>query len=283
MYQGLIALDIDGTTTVPGQLINPEVVSFLKQIIHEKWLIIFITGRSLLGSRFLVEALPFPFFLAVQNGAITLDMSSKKIIAKKYLNQDIFPVMQQICEGEPTDFVIFAGCEHNDASFYRPHFFSDDLLEYVHARSTHYKETWNAIHSFDELGIQEFPSVKCFGLHDSAFKVAAQIEEKLGLHVPLIRDPYNEAYYIAQATHSEVSKGQALRDLAKFLNHENIIIAAGDDLNDRSMLAQADIKIVMATAPIDMLAEADIVAPPATQNGIIAGLQAAILYSRQQR
>jgi hydroxymethylpyrimidine pyrophosphatase-like HAD family hydrolase len=42
------------------------------------------------------------------------------------------------------------------------------------------------------------------------------------------------------------------------------------------MLASADISVVMATAPSDMLAKADVIAPPAIHHGLIAGLKEAI-------
>ncbi len=65
----------------------------------------------------------------------------------------------------------------------------------------------------------------------------------------LIRDPFNEKYFVAQATHPEVSKGQALSDLKEFLSYSGRTIAAGDDYNDLSMLAKADIKGGHANSP----------------------------------
>jgi len=42
------------------------------------------------------------------------------------------------------------------------------------------------------------------------------------------------------------------------------------------MLRVADVRIVMSTAPQEVLEEADIVAPPVEQCGIIVGLEEAI-------
>ncbi|MBA3958499.1 MAG: HAD family phosphatase [Parachlamydiaceae bacterium] len=278
--KGIIALDIDGTTTVPGQPITQEVVSYLKNLTRDKWQLLFITGRTLHGSQELLSDLPFPYFLAVQNGAIILDMPSKKIVSRKYLHKSIIPMMHEICDGEPTDFVIFAGCERQDFSYYRPQYFSDELRKYINARAATFRETWRTVQSFDELDFDEFPSVKCFGLHHPSLKVAQRIEKQLGLHVPVIRDPFNSEYFVVQATHSEVSKGHALRTLQELLSNDGVVIAAGDDYNDCTMLDAADIKVVMATAPADMLMRADIVAPPAEQHGLIAGLNAAIVMAQ---
>lgn len=126
------------------------------------------------------------------------------------------------------------------------------------------------------MELKEFPSLKCFGFHSSAVDLARKIETQLGLHVPLIRDPFDESYYVVQATHPQISKGQALKDFVQLNKNGGKIIAAGDDYNDRSMFAVADIAVVMATAPQEMLMEADIIAPPASEEGIIVGLEAAI-------
>lgn len=278
---GVIALDIDGTTTIPGSPIPQDVINYLQQLVHDQWLILFVTGRSFYGSQFSLAVLPFPYYLAVQNGAIILEMPSQRILNKKYLDQEIIPVMQEICNAEPTDFVIFAGCEYNDVSYYRPHCFSEEMLNYVHQRKTAFKEDWKAVESFEQTGLRQFPSVKSFGTYARACELAKRIESQLGLHVPVIRDPFNNDFYVVQATHPEVNKGQALRDLTAQLGQGRMIIAAGDDLNDSSMLAMADVRIVMETAPPEMLLSADIIAPSAAHQGIIKGLQTAIQYRRK--
>jgi HAD superfamily hydrolase (TIGR01484 family) len=274
--KGIIALDIDGTTAPPGKMVAEEVVQYLKHLQQENWLLLFITGRTFQFGYQALHPLKFPYYLAVQNGAILLEMPSRAILGKKYLNPSIIPTMQKICEGTPTDFVIYGGIEHQDRCYYRSRKFSPDLLNYLHGRIISFKETWVDVPSFDNLDIDSFASVKCFGLQASATEIAQRIENELGLHVPLIRDPFNFEYFVAQATHPEVSKGEAIRDVLKLLKQNGPIIAAGDDYNDLTMLAAADVKVVMATAPKEIQQLADIIAPPAEEQGIIAGLKAAI-------
>lgn len=274
--KGIIALDIDGTAAVPGQAIAHEVALYLKQLMHDQWQLIFITGRSYQFGCRALHPLSFPYFLAVQNGAILLEMPSKNIVGKKYLDRSIIPAMQEICEGTPSDFVIYAGIEHQDRCFYREQHFSPVLLDYLKERTKAFQETWIPLPSFEHLDIDAFPSVKCFGLERSAIEIAQRIEQELGLHVPLIRDPFNFDYFVAQATHPKVNKGQAIHDLEFLLNCEGPIIAAGDDYNDSSMLAVADIKVVMSTAPAELQQVADVIAPQASEHGIIAGLNAAL-------
>jgi hydroxymethylpyrimidine pyrophosphatase-like HAD family hydrolase len=132
------------------------------------------------------------------------------------------------------------------------------------------------VDSFDELPIDEFASLKAFGTLDSAQRIVSRFEKESGWHVPFIKDPFRQERYVVQATHPHVNKGESVKDLKALINPASIVIAAGDDNNDRSMLAVADIKVVMATAPEDMFLNADVIAPPAREQGIIEGLKNAL-------
>lgn len=273
---GLIALDIDGTITAEMQAIPASVISFFHHLHTKGWSFVFITGRTYDFGYDILKELPFDYYYAVQNGAILLEMPSEKIISKKYLDKSIFPVLELICEGEETDFVIFAGKEHNNKCFFRPHKFSDRMQTYLQARCVGYGETWTEIETFAELPIHEFPSVKLFGNYEAAMRIAEKIEKELNLHVPVIRDPFDPNIYVIQGTHSDISKGFALRDVIALGGHTGKIIAAGDDLNDLSMYEFADVTIAMGTAPEVLKNAAMIVAPAAHQQGIIEALQKAI-------
>lgn len=274
--QGIIALDIDGTITASHRVMPKKVVSFLGSLVHEGWSIIFITGRTFRWGYEVLQVLPFSYYLAVQNGAIILELPSRKIISKKYLDRSILQAMNEICRQEPSDFVIYGGFEHGDACYYRPERFASPLLKYLKQRIEAFKEIWSPVESFDDLKIKEFPSVKCFGDRISAERLANKIEQTLGLHVPIIRDPFDVNYYVVQATHSQITKGQALQDFIKLTGKRGVVVAAGDDYNDMTMLENADIKIAMATAPKELIEIADIIAPAAEHEGIIEGLQAAL-------
>jgi len=275
---GTIALDIDGTITADSRnhTMTPRMVKYLSELVGRGWKIVFITGRSFQASHKILRQLTFPYYLAVQNGASIIEMPSRQVIAKKYLDRSIFETMENICLDEPTDFIIYAGIEYEDVCYYRPKHFSPKMLTYLQQRIACFKETWHSIESFDEMALDSFASVKCFGHYDSACVLKSKIENSLGLHVPLIRDPFDEAYYVVQATHAQINKGQALQDLLTIVGWTGKIIAAGDDLNDIPMLACADIKIAMATAPNELLLMADIIAPPASEEGLILGLEQAI-------
>lgn len=279
--KGLIALDIDGTITTNMQDIPHNVVQYLADLHQQGWAFVFITGRTFDFGYHVLKVLPFSYYYAVQNGAILLTIPDRKILAKKYLNRSILPAMEKICEKEPTDFVIYAGLEYNNQCFFREKHFSKKLLEYLKARRKAFNEEWENINAFEDLPFNEFPSLKCFGEFDAAQHIAENIEKSLNLHVPVIKDPFCSDFYVVQATHPKVSKGQVLKDLIHKTEYQGTIIAAGDDLNDLSMFEQAHIKVAMENAPIELKLKADIIAPPASLTGIIEGLKKALNYANE--
>lgn len=277
--KGIIALDIDGTITVDHHSIADQVVDFLEMLAQSGWCLFFITGRTFQWGYEVLQHLRCPFYFAVQNGAIVLEMPSRKIICKNYLDKQALSIMEMACRGEPSNFIVYTGYEYQDICFYRPHTFSPEMLQYILRRKETLKENWVAVEQFEERSLQEFASLKAFGTYDSVQRMIVRIEKESGLHAPFVMDPFQKGRYVVQVTHPHVNKGETVKDVKKILSPKAFVIAAGDDNNDKPMLVVADIKVVMATAPQDVLSMADIEAPSAEHMGIIQGISQAIAKS----
>lgn len=269
----MIALDIDGTLTADWHTIPDEVEAYLHSLYKRGYVIAIFTGRPYRWAEPILKKFTFPLYVALQNGAIILETPGKRIVKRHYLSTDHFAALDPVCARHATSFVIYSGVEHSDQCFYRPNLFSKDELAYLRARAANLKEAYVKLESFDQFQGMEFPSYKCLGEKEKMTRLANEIRSVFGWHVPVIVDRYNTGYCVAQMTMTGVDKGSALRDCLQITGVKGPVIAAGDDHNDLEMLAVADIKIVMSTAPPEVLAIADIVAPPAEELGIIEGLK----------
>lgn len=274
--KGLIALDIDGTLTTKTQGLDIEVLEFLTHLEKEGWGFIFITGRPFQWGANTLAALSFPYALGVQNGAVLIEMPSKKILIRNYLSHTIFPLLNKVSQEQKTDCVVYSGLENEDWCYYRPAYLPADILSYVLQRTECLGEKWKKLDNFADLPVSLFSSVKFFAKQEQAWILSQKIEELVGLHAPPNRDPFNSDYFVIQATHAQANKGHVLEEFIRLNQYVGPVIVAGDDYNDRSMLQMANLKIVMATAPADLIEMADIIAPSANQKGIIQGLTEAI-------
>lgn len=267
----LIALDIDGTLTSDLHALPQEVQSYLERLTQLGVIVVLITGRCFSLAYPPLANWKFPFLLAVHNGAVILQMPEKKIISEQYIDPTVIGALEEIVNDEETDFSLYTSIKNEDICYYRPLRYSSKLREYVDMRSKLCRENWVAVENYATLPLSSLAAIKFFGDKESSHRIKLQVENKLSLHIPVIRDPIDQRVYIAQATHPDIDKGTAVD---RILNgEERFVIAAGDDLNDLPMLTRANLKIVMGTAPEELKRVADVVAKPAEELGIIEALE----------
>lgn len=276
--KGIIALDIDGTITTNNHHLEPEVARFLKSLALQEWLLVFITGRAFSWGYEVLEGLDFPYYFAVHNGATIFQMPSRKIMSRQLIQNSYLPLVDLVFLDRLNDYAIYTEGGERSVCYYRPERFSPQLLAYLKRRYETLNEKWIPLETFETLPFLEFSALKYFGPAEEAEMVAKRLEA-LNLQAPIIKDPFDSEVFIIQATHANVTKGGALEYLKTHLSSNAIVIAAGDDNNDATMLAKADIRVVMATAPKQLLQEAHVIAPSAQERGIIRGLTQAILLA----
>lgn len=272
--KGWIALDVDGTLTAAFDSIPAQVTQYLEQLAGQGWNILILTGRALSICKLVTSAFTFPYFLGVQNGADILKMPEEQLLQRQYLTSKEIANIEEIYQGKE-DLIIYSGYEKGDFCYYRPERFSQTLLTHLTHLQKQCPVPWKEVNSFDFSADFAFPLIKCFG-HQEHLRIE---EEKLNkipsLQAAMIGDPIGKVLHFNLVTHFQATKGQALKKIIG-AGARGKIIAAGDDRNDLSMFAEADVSIVMETAPKDVLAKADIIASAAAKCGIIAALEKAI-------
>lgn len=273
---GWLALDIDGTLTDQTHIVPKEVACYLKELHAKGWMIFIITGRTLSFASLALNLLDFPFYLAVQNGADVLYMPDRKLLIRHYLSANIIPILEVLCSACAEDFLIYAGWEKGDFCYYRPHLFSQTIQAHIDRMKQLSLEPWQDVQSFSFTDHLQFPLIKCLGTKKEMTFVYKRLKNDKHVSITLIRDPLAEGVYLNLITHPEATKGNALKNVITQTGKVGKVIAAGDDLNDISMLKNADIKIVMHSAPLEMHNLADIIAKPSYQCGIIEALQEAL-------
>lgn len=275
-HRGWLALDIDGTLTDRAHTVPSQVVAYLKELHAKGWEVFIITGRTLSFASQALKLFDFPFYLAVQNGADVLYSPNQELVIRRYLSPNIIPCLEALCSKFAEDFLIYAGWEKGDFCYYRPHLFSQKIQEHIDRMKQLSLEPWQAVKSFAFADHLRFPLIKCLGTKEEMTLLYESLKNDKHLSITLIRDPLAEGVYLNLITHPEATKGHALKNVMKQTGKAGKVIAAGDDLNDISMLERADVKIVMHSAPLEMHALADILAKPSYQYGIIEALQKAL-------
>jgi HAD superfamily hydrolase (TIGR01484 family) len=274
-HRGWIALDIDGTITDQIHHVPNEVHCYLKSLCEQGWEIALITGRPFSFAHTVLQAFDFPYFLAVQNGADIFHMPTQKLVSRTYLSGEAVTLLEEIYTGYEEDFLIYAGYQKGDFCYYRPARFTAALQSHLEKIQAISPEPWKAVESFEFARQETFPLIKCLGSEQFMQEVHTALSPIEGVLSTLIRDPLTTGIFLNLVTDRRANKGSALERIIEQTGKRGTLIAAGDDRNDISMLKVATFKIVMQTAPIDMHALADILAPSAADLGIIRALKEA--------
>src|SRR5581483_491455 len=272
-HKGWIALDLDGTITDKTHHAPKDVVQFLHSLQESGWEIVFITGRTFSFAWKVIKEFDFPYYLAIQNGADILRMPEKKRVVRHYLDDSAIPLLETAFEGEEEDYILYAGYEKGDFCYYRPERFSPAFLEHICNNILPLSpEPWQPVENYNfENGLSS-PLAKCLGTQKAMERISSLLHAVPTLSATMIRDPLADNTYLILVTAKLATKGNALNAIKKTMGKGGLTIAAGDDLNDLSMLKAADIKIVMSTAPAEMIPLATILAKHGKQHGIIAAL-----------
>lgn len=274
--KGIIALDIDGTLTGPDHQIDPEVLHYLESLFHQGWKMIFITGRPYAWSAASLEAIPFPYFLAIHNGAYILSMPDRMIAARYLLDQETIVKLVSIAEQHQTGLIIYGELQEGEPIYFTRAKFDPATLAFFQIRSSVSKENWKSITSLEEIPIKTFATVKYFVDSEKADKIADSIGEQFKLSSSIIQDPIDPSYSLLQVTHPLANKGDALENFSKICGWSGIRIAAGNDLNDFPMFQKAQITIAMQESPLLLRQMATIIAPPVENLGLMTALKSAI-------
>ena len=275
MDKGWIALDIDGTITLDKYSVPDPVTAYLRQLSRDGWKIAMATGRPFRFASMALSQFDFPFIFLCQNGSVAIVMPEKKILFKRYLTWDAIGSIEEAFAGIESDFIVYMGVEKDDLCYFRPHRFPEDELPEIMAWQSTQKETWEGVKEFTPELMPSFPLVKCFGLLERMEKIARRLKSLNRFQVALMRNPFEPTGSIVLITDLAASKGLSLQEVFKRLGRGPVVIAAGDDENDLSLLQAADVKIAMSHAPELLQEFADILAPPTSKMGIIHALQMA--------
>jgi Cof subfamily protein (haloacid dehalogenase superfamily) len=276
--KGWIALDIDGTITAEKYSIPEEVVTYLRELQDVGWNIAIATGRSYVFSLKVLSSLKFPYRLLIQNGSAAISMPSKKLIHRHYLAASSIALVEEAFRGIEGSFLVYSGVEEGGFCYYRPKLMSNEQIAYVTRLEEREQEKARSIGSFEKIG--DFPLFKCFGSEIQMIKLAKKLRQTNVFQVAHIRDSFEENGQILLVTDLLASKGEALKRMIRLHGRGEKVIAAGDDQNDESLLQQADIKIVMPQAPEMLKKQADLIAPPVSEMGIISALEQATGHVR---
>lgn len=273
---GLIALDIDGTLVGPDRQFPRAVAEKLLTLHQSDWKIVFATGRSFTFGYSVLRALPFSYSYICYNGALNLNMPERQTQRQHVLPCGVLVQIERACRELGVPLFVHHYVAERDQCYFVKEGMTEDMRLYSDRRQQATEEQWVALNSLLTLPLTHFCYAKCFGSLDQMRRLQKTIATLGEFALIVITDPLQPNQAILLVSHPLANKGAAVHEMRQVIPSGAPVIAAGDDFNDLSMLQEADVAIVMETAPQELKKWADIVAPPAAECGIVLGLEQAL-------
>lgn len=256
----LAVFDLDGTLVEYGSdRITPATLEAIKTLRENNTLSTIATGRSWKQTRALVEELEIRIPVIVQSGAIIIDPLTEKIIKSQPLRAD----------HERKLYGILGSSQADQFSL------SEDGIYYTNKVSTSGGKWLFGVGEGCRLvsgNMNQGSVIKHLFIGSEAeLRPLAKLAGELQPIPNIILWPPDQLTddWFLEVFDPLASKGQALSWLATHLGLSyDQIIAFGDGHNDLDMIQTAGYGVAIKGAPLELLEQADLIIPGATEEGI---------------
>ena len=274
----LLALDIDGTLLRTDKTLSPRTRAALDAARARGVHLVLVTGRRHPSARQVAEDLGGDVPLVLHNGALIVDVDegATTILRCRPLPRALALEAAAVGERHGADPVLHCGLRGEGRLLVREGPYSSTLLAYYLDRS---HRDVSACAAF-EHALTEDPLQVMFGgrMEDMAALLAAMRAE-LGERVKIERTVYPASGVgLLDILERTVGKAEALAFLqARWQVSSAETLAIGDNWNDREMLEQAGLGLVMGNADPEMRALGLPVLPTSDEDGVAAAIEEYVL------
>ena len=258
MYK-LIAVDLDGTMLNSYGEVTENTKRVIKQTIQNGTEVIIASGRSIDSIKTIAKEIGSEKYMIAGNGAVVYDIKNDKIVYEKYIPKSKALDIIKTCEQNSIYYnvytnksIIASSLRYNVLYYYKENIKKED------SKKTHITLVEDILKYVEEM--QEEKIMKIFicdstesvfnaiirkfdGVQDLEILDVSHMSRKIIKHgtteIPI-------EYYYTEISMKNVDKWYAIEYLIEKLNiSKDEVITIGDNMNDKKMIEEAGLGIVM--------------------------------------
>lgn len=281
MYK-LVAIDLDGTMLNNYGIVTEKTKSAIQKAKEDGVEVIIASGRPIDSIKAIAKEIKSEKYFIAANGAIIYDIAADKVIYDKYLKKEKVLEIIKICEENSiayniyTDKAILA-----KALKYNVLYYHKENLKKEENKRTNISIVQNMFEYVENMKEEKFLKMTVCDDNKSIFNAIIrkikEVEEVEVLDVShisrkTIKQGTEELiieYYYTEITSENVNKWDALQFLTNKLGIlKEEVIAIGDNINDKKMIEQAGLGVVMKGSTPEVVEKANIVADTNDNDGV---------------
>lgn len=286
MYK-IVAVDLDGTMLNSYGIVTENTKDEIKKVIENGTDVIIASGRPVDSIKTIAQEIGSKNYFIAGNGSIIYDIQNQEIIYEKFLSKDKVLEIIKICEENSISYNVYTENTIIAKSLkYNVLYYHKENLKREEGKRTHITIVNNVAEYIQRM---ENPKFLKFTICDESKVVFQSIMKKLKkvsnievlevLHMSrkIIRQGTEEIpieYYYTEITLKDVDKWNALTYLMEKLNVDRSeTIAIGDNINDKKMIENAGVGIVMKGSTPIVTEIADYITDGNNEEGVAKALE----------
>ena len=291
MYK-LVAIDLDGTLLNSSGEVSKATKEALKKVKSQGTEVVLTSGRPISSIKNIAIEIEMDNYLISGNGAAIYDIKNERVICDRYLNKEQVLKIIRICEDNSFYYNIYTDDEVIAKSLnYNILFYHNENIKKNEEKRTHINIVQDIEKYIQESGIEKFLKITVCDesklIFNSIIKKLKEIKNIDVLEFEYMSrkkikfgtDNIDIQYYYTEITNKDVNKWTAIEFLINKLNINGQEVAAiGDNMNDKEMILNSGLGIVMGNSNPQIKDIADVIVADNNSEGVLEAINKYILY-----
>lgn len=290
MYK-LMAIDLDGTLLNSFGEVSEDTKKALKLAKEQGTEIVLASGRPISSTESLAVELGVDNYLISGNGAAVYDIQNQKIIYDRFLSKEQVLNIAKMCEENSFFYNVYTEDEVIASSLnYNVLFYHKENVKKIEEKRTHINVVQNIAEYIEQSGKEKFLKITVCDESQFIFNsIMKRLKAIPGIDVlevaymsrKKIKDGTDDVdiqYYYTEITNENVNKWSAIEFLLNKLNiNKEEVIAIGDNVNDKEMIEEAGLGVVMGNSNPKMKEIADKIVADNNSEGVLEAIKNYVL------
>ena len=289
----LMTIDLDGTLLNSYGEVSEETRKALLAAKERGTEVVLASGRPISSTESLAVELGVDNYLISGNGAAVYDIKEQKVIYDRFLTKEQVMRIAKLCEDNSFFYNVYTEDEVIASSLnYNVLFYHKENVKKIEEKRTHINVVQNIMEYIEQSGKEKFLKITVCDESQFIFNsIMKRLKEIDGIDVletaymsrKKIKDGTDDVdiqYFYTEITNKNVNKWSAIEFLLEKLNiKKEEVISIGDNLNDKEMIENAGLGVVMGNSNPIMKELADEIVADNNSEGVLEAVNRFVLNS----